>query len=212
MADRERRTVVGEIELREADAGATIGGYAAVFNQETVIAGLFRERLAPGAFADAIRTDDTVALFNHDSNYPLARISNQTLRLSEDKRGLKYEADLDMDDPDAQKVRAKIKRGTVKGSSFGFTVDEDEWDDSEVKRGKLPLRTITRIGELYDVSPVTFPAYPQTSVSARSKEKAEEIAVAVKRAQEQAEAEKTPEIKAIESARAAVNAAKAKVA
>ncbi len=50
----------------------------------------------------------------------------------------------------AQSVRAKIQRGTVKGSSFGFTVEEEEWDDSEVKRGKLPLRTIVRIGELLD--------------------------------------------------------------
>lgn len=201
MAEMERRVAQEAIEYRDVEGGATITGYAAVFNRETVIAGLFREQIAPGAFREAISRDDVLVLFNHDPNYPLARTSNSTLRLSEDKRGLKYEADLDMDDPDTKKVRSKIKRGTVKGSSFGFTVEADEWDESEVKRGKLPLRTIIRIGELYDVSPVTFPAYPQTSVSARSKGETAKAAIEM--------AERELSQARLRDARAAIEAAKA---
>jgi len=203
----ERRAVLEPLEIREADDVATIRGYAAVFNAETVIWGLFREQIAPGAFRDALKSSDTVALFNHDPNYPLARESNDTLRLSEDKRGLKYEADLDLTDPDAQKVRSKIERGTVKGSSFGFTVEEDEWDESEMKQGKMPLRTITRIGELYDVSPVTFPAYPQTSVSARSKEKA--LALMAAAGVQPAVPSVSADVTEREAARTAITAARA---
>lgn len=174
VAEREeRRAVKGKIELRAHDAGATISGYAAVFNKETIIGGGtwgFREQLAPGAFDTAIKDDDVRALFNHDPNYLLGRTESGTLRLSVDKKGLKYDVDLP-DTAQARDVRTLIQRGDVSGSSFGFTVDEDDWDETEVKKGKLPLRTIRKVS-LWDVSPVTYPAYPQTSVSARSKAEA----------------------------------------
>ncbi len=175
--ERERRTYLTTVELRKAGASApTISGYAAMFNEETVIAGLFREQIAPGAFADAVKNDDVRALFNHDSNIVLGRTKSGTLTLREDGKGLFY----DVTPPNTQAandVRELIQRGDVSGSSFGFTVDEDEWDDSEVKRGMLPLRTI-RKASLFDVSPVTFPAYEATSVSARSKARAEEVTAA----------------------------------
>lgn len=201
VAEREERRALREpIEFREADGGgATISGYAAVFNKETVIGGSmwgFREQIAPHAFDDAITRDDVRALFNHDPNMLLGRSVNGTLRLSVDKKGLKYEVDLP-DTTVARDVRELIKRGDVSGSSFAFHVDEDgsEWDDSEMKKGKLPLRTITK-AELFDVSPVTYPAYPQTSVSARSK--AEAAVEAEKTRATQAEAAKTPDMKALD--------------
>ena len=206
----ERRAMRESIEFREAEDGASIQGYAAVFNKETVIGGMFgfREVIAPGAFDDAIKTDDVRALFNHDANLLLGRTTNETLRLSADKRGLRYEVDLNPDDPDAVRVRAKIKRGDVTGSSFAFRVPEDgdEWNYDETKKGKLPLRTIRKV-ELYDVSPVTYPAYPQTSVSARSK--AQAAADTAKAEAEAREAAKSPDMKQRDAARAAVEKAKA---
>lgn len=199
VGDRERRTLSAEpLELRSDDATATIAGYAAVFNQETIIGGGswgFREQIHPDAFDEAVKTDDVRALFNHDPNYLLGRTENGTLRLRVDKKGLRYEVDLP-DTAQARDVKTLIARGDVSGSSFGFTVEADEWDEREVKQGKLPLRTITK-ASLYDVSPVTYPAYPQTSVSARGK--AEAAAEAEKVRTEQAEAAKTPAQQAIDA-------------
>jgi HK97 family phage prohead protease len=199
VAEKEERRAVHEaIELRADDASATISGYAAVFNQETVIGGSlwgFREQIAPEAFDEAIKTDDVRALFNHDPNYLLGRTESGTLRLKADKKGLRYEVDLP-DTAQAKDVRTLIARGDVSGSSFGFIVEEDEWDEREVKKGKLPLRTI-RKAALFDVSPVTYPAYPQTSVSARSK--AEASVEAEKLRAEQVEAAKTPDLKALDA-------------
>ena len=170
-APEERRISREVVEWRAAgdDDPGTISGYAAVVGQETVIESWvsWREKIAPGAFKAAIKTDDVRALFNHDPNILLGRTTSGTLRLKEDAHGLKYEVDLP-DTVAAQDVRTLIERGDVTGSSFGFRVEEDSWDESEVKKGKLPLRTIERVS-LFDVSPVTYPAYPTTSVSARSK-------------------------------------------
>jgi phage head maturation protease len=106
-----------------------------------------------------------------------------------------------------------IKRGDIDGSSFAFTVAEadEEWDESEVKKGKLPLRTINRISKLYDVSPATYPAYPTTSVSVRSRAKAsaERRDALVEPRMALADEPKAPDIVAREQARAAVEEAKA---
>lgn len=166
--DLERRGLHDAVVLRLQAAKPTLSGYAARYNSETVIMGLWRERIARGAFASALDgTDDVRALFNHDPNKLLGRTSSGTLSLSDDEKGLRYDIDLP-DTQDARDVRELIKRGDVTGSSFGFRIVEDEWDDTPTKRGQLPLLTIRKV-ELFDVSPVTFPAYPQTSVSARAK-------------------------------------------
>lgn len=214
----ERRILADRPEWRadaDSDTG-TVRGYAAVFDQETVIGGQFgfRERIAPGAFDRALaEADDVRALFNHDPNLLLGRTSSETLRLSVDDHGLRYEVDLP-DTAAARDVQALISRGDVDGSSFGFTVDADEWDDSEVKKkGKLPLRTITSV-TLWDVSPVTFPAYPQTSVSARTQAQALADTAEADRAARRAAASPTSvarakAIAAREADRAALEAAKA---
>lgn len=165
----ERRTVQERIRIRrnkDGEGAGTVTGIAAVFEQETLIGTEqmgFREQIARGAFRDAVKTDDVRALFNHDPNVVLGRTSSGSLRLANTQDGLRYSIDLP-DTAAARDVAALIKRGDVTGSSFGFRVLDDDWDDKQ----DPPLRTIRKV-ELYDVSPVTFPAYPQTSVSARSK-------------------------------------------
>lgn len=168
MAELERRVVTMPIESRLADgAEPTLEGYAAVFNNVTEIAGLFREQIAPGAFADAVGRDDVRALFNHDANFVLGRTTAGTLRLSEDATGLRYS----VTPPSttwANDLMVSVKRGDISQSSFAFTVNDDAW---EYPKGEMPVRTI-RSATLFDVSPVTYPAYASTTVSARSKEAA----------------------------------------
>ena len=142
-----------------------ISGYAALYNVETVIAGLFTEKIAFGAFSEALKRDDPRALWNHDPNVVLGRKSAGTLTLSEDRKGLHYIVRLNDADPFAESVAARIARRDVTGSSFWFAIDnpetDEEWEPGP--RNGLPLRTLKRL-RLLDVSPVTFPAYPTASV------------------------------------------------
>lgn len=143
-----------------------IVGYAAVFNRLSEDLGGFREKIAPGAFRSAIKTSDTRALWNHDSNYVLGRKSAGTLSLREDKEGLKVE----IAPPDttwARDLMISIDRGDVSQMSFGFRLEKDSWEEKE---GQPPIRTLEKIRELPDVSPVTYPAYPETQVALRSLE------------------------------------------
>lgn len=154
------------IEIREDGDKPRITGHAALFNIETVIGRSFREIILPGAFATAIKRSDVVALWNHNPDYVLGRKSAKTLRLEEDDKGLYYE----IDPPDTQFAKdliTSIKRGDVKGNSFGFTVKKDKWTESENEK-TLRLREIEKFDQLYDISPVTFPAYPQTDIAIRS--------------------------------------------
>ncbi len=166
-SETERRVFTpDQLEIRAAeseDGRSKIVGYAAVFNQlSEPLAGRFREQIRPGAFKRSIKNGDVRALWNHDPNYVLGRTKSGTLRLEEDDRGLKIE----IDPPDTQWARdlmVSIQRGDVDQMSFGFRVLKDEWDRRE--DGTI-IRTLIDV-ELFDVSPVTFPAYPQTSVAVR---------------------------------------------
>lgn len=163
-------------ELRVVEGSRTLTGYAAVFNQETVIAGFFREIIRPGAFARAVReSQDVVAWYQHGRGapLPLGRTTAEppTLRLSEDEHGLRAEMDLP-ETQSATELLASVKRRDIKGMSFAFEVPKREgetWDESEVKTGKLPLRELLDV-DLFDVSPVVFPAYQGTSLHARTAE------------------------------------------
>lgn len=158
---------LGEVRM-DADT-ARVEGYAAVFRQDANIAGMFVERIMPGAFANAIARDDIAFLVNHDG-LPLARsrAGSGTLALSEDDRGLFVQTDLDMSDPDVSAVVPKMRRGDLDKMSFGFTMDggRQEWDES----GDLPIRTIHEFGSVFDVSVVTFPAYDGTEIALRSRQ------------------------------------------
>jgi uncharacterized protein len=163
MENREVR--YGDIELRKKDDGSedrTVRGYAAVFNKDSEDFGFFIERIAPGAF-DGRLSDDVVALFNHDPNLPLAR-SGAGLKLGVDEVGLFYEFEAP-DTTVGNDLLKNVRAGIIKQSSFAFTVKEDKWEE---RKGKPALRTITKFERLYDVSPVTTPAYPDTTVAARS--------------------------------------------
>lgn len=149
-------------EVREDGDEFRVQGYAAVFDQEADIAGLFRERIAPGAFREAIGRDDVLFNFNHDDATVMARTSSGTLKLAEDDRGLRIEASLATDDPDVQRIRSKMRRGDLDKMSFAFFSDREEWDDT----GETPVRTI-RQASLHDVSVVTTPAYAGTEIGER---------------------------------------------
>jgi len=166
------------VEERADGMGPKITGYAAVFDKWSEDLGGFKEKIRSGAFKKAIGKSDVRGLFNHDSNYVLGRQSNGTLTIKEDKNGLWME----IDPPDTQIIRdlvlAPIKRGDIKEQSFAFVVANggDEWKNLHGEKPDEPVtRTITEVDELFDVSPVTYPAYPDTSVALRSMDKAKEI-------------------------------------
>lgn len=150
-----------KIEVREEGGKRQLSGYASVFNKLSVNLGGFREMVMPGAFSETIKGDDIRSLFNHDASMVLGRNKSGTLRLAEDETGLKIENDL----PDTQvgrDVRELVIRGDVSQMSFSFETISDEWfmENGEDRRKLKKVR-------LFDVSPVTFPAYPDTQVSVR---------------------------------------------
>lgn len=166
MKDRELRSfVLDEIKIEQrGDGKRYIRGHAAIFNQLSEDLGGFREQIAPGAFVDAIKTDDVRALFNHNPDFILGRNLAGTLKLHEDARGLAIE----LDPPDTQVGRdliVSMERGDVTQMSFGFAVRPNGQNWGKDDAGQV-VRTITRV-RLYDVSPVVFPAYPQTDVAVR---------------------------------------------
>ncbi|MCB5201814.1 HK97 family phage prohead protease [Neorhizobium sp. T786] len=139
-----------------------VSGYAAVFNEETDIGGYFREVIVPGAFSEAIGRDDVVFLINHEG-LPMARTRSGTLKLSEDRKGLFIEAELDPEDPDVKAIVPKMRRGDLDKMSFAFWPESQDWDDTK----DPPLRSV-RKARLYDVSIVTTPAYEGTEIGLRS--------------------------------------------
>ena len=164
---RETRSTLQQIALRQAPAGSrspgTVVGYAAVFGTYSADLGMFRERIAPGAFTKALQSSDARALQDHDPSRLLGRQSAGTLRLTEDSTGLLAEIDL----PDTQTgrdVAELIRRGDIQGQSFCFTCSQDAWEFNS----ETSLRTVIEIDELFDVGPVSFPAYEETSVAVRS--------------------------------------------
>lgn len=149
-------------EIRADDGGVLVEGYAAVFGEETDIAGMFRETIERGAFSAAIGRDDVVFLINHDG-LPLARTRSGTLTLTEDDHGLHISTRLDPSDPDVMRITGKMQRGDLDKMSFAFWADRQEWDDTQ----DPPLRTIKE-ARLHDVSIVTTPAYDGTEIGLRS--------------------------------------------
>jgi len=161
-------------------AGNVISGYAARFGDETVIAGEFRERLAPGAFTRTLRErPDVTALLDHDSGRVLGRTTAGTLTLREDRIGLFFSLDVDPTTPEGQTALGTVGRQDVKGCSFGFRVQSEAWTDGG---DKLPLRTLTDV-DLFEVTLTYNPAYPTTSASLGS----DKAASAARRVREKAE-------------------------
>ena len=159
----ERRTfTIKDVEARQAEDGTMrLSGYAAVFNDDSVPLP-FIERIAPGAFRKTLsETPDVRLLINHEG-LPLARTKNGTLRLTEDQTGLYMDADL----PDTQAARdlyTLVERGDVDQMSFAFRVIRQKWNEGRTERTLTELSLADG-----DVSVVTYPAYPTTSVEARA--------------------------------------------
>ena len=148
--------------IRATGAMPVIVGHAAVFDKLSENLGGFREQISQGAF-DSVLKDDVRALIDHDPKMILGRLSAGNLRLSVDKVGLRYEVN-PTDTSYSRDLMANLEAKNITQSSFGFVVDEDDWqEDSE---GRV-IRTVTKMKRLFDVSPVTFPAYPDATVSKR---------------------------------------------
>jgi len=164
MKKIERRTyTVKDVQARSAEDGTMrLAGYAAVFNESSVPLP-FKESIAPGAFRKTLtETPDVRLLINHEG-LPLARSKNGTLKLNEDDRGLYFEAEL-ADTTEARDIYKLVERGDVDQMSFGFRVIRQKWSEDRSRR----VLTEVSLAD-GDVSVVTYPAYPTTTVEAREK-------------------------------------------
>lgn len=161
--DIEVRTIETEIKVEQReDKMPVISGYAIVFNKLSEDLGGFREQVAPGACTRAIKEDDIRAAFNHDPNFILGRNKAGTLQLAEDNKGIRFTIDPLPDTQWCRDLQVSIGRGDINQCSFKFSTIKDAWDNST----KNVVRTLEDI-RLFDVSIVTYPAYPQTSVKVR---------------------------------------------
>lgn len=174
MNDKEIRLIdVSNLTIeKRADSGdesekMIVEGYAAVYDSETNIAGLFTETIERGAF-DSANMKDVPLKYNHSDAVPiLARTRNKSLTLTPDDKGLKIRAEL-LDTTDGRDMFTRIKSGLLDKMSFAFSVNPDgeKWttDDNGFQR-----RTITKFDRIFDVSVVDTPAYDETEIYARSK-------------------------------------------
>lgn len=156
----ERRYFAEEMRVEQ---DGSIEGYAAVFNQLSEDLGGFREKIRFGAFTKTLNEADIRALFNHDPNYVLGRNKARTLDLEEDSHGLQFR----VKPPETQwakDLQESVRRKDINQASFGFRTLKDSWDTGDRNNVRRELIEV----QLYDVSVVTYPAYPQTIVSARS--------------------------------------------
>lgn len=160
---------VRQTEVRADEGGNIIDGRPIVFNQPTDIAGWFEETIEAGALDDTDLSDVRFCK-NHDTSnvYARSKKGKGTMTLTPDDEGLLISAEVDKENnPLAATLYSEISRGDIDGMSFMFTVSEDRWEELD---SDYPKRFITKIGTVLEVSAVTFPAYPQTTIGARAKD------------------------------------------
>jgi len=153
----EKRLFKMETRMDEVENGLKVVGHASVYNRLSENLGGFKEIIAPGAFDDVLG-DDVRALINHDGNLILARTTSGTLQLSTDEMGLRYEFTIP-ETSYGKDLAVSMERGDITQSSFAFTVSDDSWETIDGE----DVRTITKVARLFDVSPVTYPAYPDAN-------------------------------------------------
>lgn len=172
MEKKIKETRAFEFEVRadqNEEHGHFITGQPIVFNANTDL-GWYTERISPDALTNA-DLRDVRFLVNHNTDMiPLARSrnnnANSTMQMSIDESGMNIRVDLDTEgNPEAKSLYSAVNRGDVSGMSFMFTVDEDRWEGLDTEH---PTREILSIGKVFEVSAVTFPAYEQTSIEAKS--------------------------------------------
>lgn len=193
MSEKEMRTYAVEFRAgRDEHHGPQISGRAIVYNAVTDIGGMYNEIIMPGAL-DETDLRDVRLLVNHDfSMIPLARsrnnTANSTMQLMPDNEGMMIRADLDTErNADANALYSACERGDISGMSFAFIVGADAWEDLDTEK---PTRRITKIDRVLEVSAVTWPAYEQTTISAaRDAQALESARAALESAKASAEAE-----------------------
>ena len=149
---------------------AILEGYAAIYNSETIIGGMFKEIIEAGAF-EGTDFDDVALYYNHDLNrIPLARSRrnnpNNTLFLQPDTIGLKIRASIDIENnTESKALHSAIRRGDISGMSYMFEVAEEEWKDVDKE---MPTRIIKKVSKIIEVSAVNYPAYEDTTIYGRA--------------------------------------------
>lgn len=163
---RQVRMTPAEFQTRDEGGDLAIEGYFAVFNSDYEIAPDMSESVAPGAFSETL-SGDIRALVNHDTTLVLGRTKAGTLTLEEDTHGLRGRVAINSKDRAAMDLYERVKRGDVDGCSFGFDILDEE---SEFREDGSIHWTINKV-KLYEVSCCTFPAYEETNISAREKQR-----------------------------------------
>lgn len=166
---RQVRCVAQQFQTRSANDDLFIEGYFSVFNSEYPLWEGASEIVKPGAFTNSV-SGDVRALINHASSLVLGRTKAGTLTLRQDERGLWGSIRINRDDVDAMNLYARVQRGDVDQCSFGFDIKRETFVD--LGDGKCRWE-IEEVDPLYEVSVCTFPAYTETSVSARRQDLAE---------------------------------------
>ena len=171
-------------EKKDEKRGNIIVGRPIVYDSKTDIAGMFAEVIEKGALKKT-NLEDVRFLVNHDqSKVPLARSrrnsKNSTMQLSVDDEGMEIQVELDTENnTEARNLYSAIERGDITGMSFMFGIDDEEWENLD---SDYPTRHIKSISTVVEVSAVTFPAYEDTSISARDKSAVETARIAVETA------------------------------
>lgn len=167
MSEREVRAVDTRFETRDDAGGKVIEGYFAVFGTEYAIAPGMSETIAPGAFSRTLTENDVRALTNHDTRLVLGRTSVGTLTLREDETGLWGRVVINPNDTDAVNTWERVRRGDVSQCSFGFNIVREDAEYLSDGKTMWTLRDV----DLDEVSVCTFPAYKETNIQARSRER-----------------------------------------
>jgi len=155
-----------DFQVRQQDEDRYIEGYFIRFNEETELwKGIFEE-VDPDAVDESLKNNDIRCLFNHDTSVVLGRTGNSTLELKKDSKGIYGRVRINPNDKQAMDIYARIERGDINACSFGFNIIDEEIQNRDDGTTKFILKKI----DLHEVSPVTFPAYPTTSIEARKKD------------------------------------------
>jgi len=161
-----------EIRGEKRDDGSMfIEGYPIVYGQEAIMYGAWKEIITRGAATKALARSNELVLWNHQDDQPMARRSNGTLVVTEDEHGVKIRADVSKTRWGRDGFEA-IQSGTIDKMSFAFDIAQNgqTWARETVDGFEIDLRTITEFGQIYDYSPVSYPAYEGTEVQSRNKE------------------------------------------
>ena len=168
IGKRQIRSTRTDFQTREEGDALSIEGYFAVFGPTYEIAPGMSESIAPGAFSKTLG-GDIRALVNHDTTLVLGRNTAHTLELREDEHGLWGKIDINPNDGDAMNLYARVKRGDVDQCSFGFDIVDEETEFRDDGSVHWTIKDVV----LYEVSCCTFPAYTETNIAARAKERDE---------------------------------------